>query len=235
MSLLKLRWVDKKNKTTALKFKVRRVVNAGYTGRDTASVKAHIAELEKEGIAPPSSVPMIFPVMRQNITQNDKIEVAGDKTSGEVEFVLLLYEDEIFVSVGSDHTDRTVETFSIPISKQVCPNVMASSVWRFRDVQSVWDDLILQSWVRENDGDQEILYQKATLGSLLRPKNLIEFIKTCIKDGDLQGLVIYSGTIPILTPKMIYGTYFRSELINPHQKRTITCGYRIKKMDYLTV
>lgn len=235
MNLLNLQCVDKGNKTTPVSFKMRRVVNAGYTGRDTASVKAHIAELEKEGITPPSSVPMIFPVMHQNVTLDDEIEVAGDKTSGEVEFVLLLDQDEIFVGVGSDHTDRTVEAYSIPISKQVCPNVMAPTVWRLRDVQEVWDDLILQSWVRENEEDQNILYQKATLDALLSPENIIDYIKTNIADGDYRGLVIYSGTIPILTPEMIYGTYFCSELINPHQKQTISCRYRIQRIDYLTV
>ncbi|NIQ18355.1 MAG: DUF2848 domain-containing protein, partial [Candidatus Aenigmarchaeota archaeon] len=79
--------------------------------------KAHIEELRREGIPPPPSVPMLFPVLSHNITTAGQIQVVGSRTSGEAEFVLLLDGENIFVGVGSDHTDRDLERHSIMKSK----------------------------------------------------------------------------------------------------------------------
>ena len=35
----------------------RRMINAGYVGRDQATVRQHIEELQREGVAPPPSIP----------------------------------------------------------------------------------------------------------------------------------------------------------------------------------
>ena len=77
------------NRSETIQFKIERMINAGYVGRDRQAVVDHIEELSKEGVPPPPSVPMIFPVLCHNITTADKIEVVGRKTSGEVEFALL--------------------------------------------------------------------------------------------------------------------------------------------------
>lgn len=50
-------------------------------------------------------------------TTDDEVTVISDKSSGEVEYVLLCQGDEIWVTAGSDQTDRAVETKSIPASK----------------------------------------------------------------------------------------------------------------------
>lgn len=234
MTILNLKLIEK-DRTAVLEFRVRRIVNAGYAGRNSEAVRAHIAELEKEGVAPPASVPMIFPVLSHNVTTADCIEVAGSKTSGEVEFVLLMDGDEVYVGVGSDHTDRELETYSIPISKQVCPNVLSGTVWRLQEVEDRWDSLILRSWVRETSDGDDVLYQKDFLTAILPPRELIDVVKDKIPDGDLSGLLIYSGTIPVLTPGLFYGGYFRSELIDRQLNRELTCSYRVSKLDYLTV
>src|SRR5262249_13195925 len=92
-----------------LSFRVRRMLNAGYVGRAQAAGRAQLEELRREGIPAPAQVPMLFPVLSDNITAADRIEVVGDRTSGEVEYVLLFTAEEIFVGVGSDHTDRELE------------------------------------------------------------------------------------------------------------------------------
>src|SRR5262245_27490210 len=89
-------------RSVPLEFPVRRLINAGYMGRDQASVKAHIEELRHEGILPPPSVPMLYPLTADNLTTAEQIEVLGGNTSGEVEYVLFLVEDDILVGVGSD-------------------------------------------------------------------------------------------------------------------------------------
>jgi len=218
-----------------LSFEVRRMVNAGYVGRNLEAVKAHIEELRREGITPPPSVPMLFPVLSDNITTGNEIEVVGSKTSGEVEFVLLLHREDIFVGVGSDHTDRDLERQSIIKSKQICPNILSRKVWRYKEVQPRWDELLLQSWVKRDHGDEEILYQKAYLGSLLSAADLLELVESKMDDWSdgKQGLVIFSGTVPILTKDFMYGSSFRGELIDSRLNRMLTCDYRIKKLDYL--
>jgi hypothetical protein len=219
-----------------MKFQVTRMVNAGYVGRNLEAVEAHIEELRREGVTPPPSVPMLFPVLSDNITTGNEIEVVSSKTSGEVEFVLLVHREDIFVGVGSDHTDRDLERQSIIKSKQICPNLLSRKVWRYKEVEPRWDELLLQSWVRRDHGDEEILYQKASLGSILSAANLLELVKSRMDDwlDGKEGLVIFSGTIPTLTKDFIYGSSFRGELIDSRLNRMLTCDYRIKKLDYIS-
>jgi hypothetical protein len=221
------------NRPETIEFKVKRMINAGYVGRDRQAVAAHIEELGREGVPPPPSVPMIFPVLSHNITTNEQIEVIGHKTSGEVEFVLFLNSGKIFIGVGSDHTDRDIERHSIIKSKQVCPNVISKQVWNYDDVKTGWDDLIMQSKVKITDAGETILYQKAPLGSIISATELMNLAKLKIVDGMDDGLVLFSGTLPVLTDEIIYSTHFRCELIDPHLERVLTCEYRVNMLDYL--
>ena len=52
-----------------------------------------------------------------------EIEVSGPDTSGEVEYVLVQRPDGLWVTVGSDHTDRKAETVGVSLSKQLCAKV----------------------------------------------------------------------------------------------------------------
>jgi len=232
MKRLDLEVVGGKRSET-MHFEVKRMINAGYVGRDRQAVTDHIEELRREGVPLPPSVPMIFPVGCHNITTAAQIEVVGHKTSGEAEFVLLLDSDRIFVGVGSDHTDRDIERHSIIKSKQVCPNVISKQVWVYDDVKSDWDNLILQSKVKTSGGDQTILYQKAPLGSIISARDLMRLVKSRMIDGMDDGLVIFSGTLPVLTDEIIYGSYFRCELIDQRLDRSLACEYQINTLDYL--
>jgi len=216
-----------------LQFRVKRMVNGGYVGRDVRAVEAHIAELSREGVPAPPSVPMVFPVLSHNITAADRIEVIGNKTSGEAEFVLLLDADDVFVGVGSDHTDRELERESIVMSKQVCQNVVSPQVWKYADVEEGWDDLIIQSCVKPRGADEWILYQKAPLGTIISAGDLMSLVKRAIKDGGTDGLIIFSGTVPILTREMVFGSAFRAELIDARRDRKLLCEYRVIVLDYL--
>ena len=44
----------------ARRFAARRLLVAGYTGRDQAAVDAHVAELARQGVPPPERTPWIF-------------------------------------------------------------------------------------------------------------------------------------------------------------------------------
>ena len=84
---------------------------------------------------------------------SDAVFVQSTQTSGEVEIVIYV-SDKIYIGVGSDHTDRALETVSIPGSKQACVNHLATKFWLWDEIADSWDDCILRSWV---DGR---LYQK---------------------------------------------------------------------------
>jgi hypothetical protein len=217
----------------ALSFPVRRVVNAGYVGRNQQAVRAHIEELAREGVAPPPAVPMLFPLSATCLTADSRIDVIGSRTSGEAEFVLLLDKGQIFVGVGSDHTDRDLETQSIIKSKQICLNVMSAEVWRYDDVRDHWDELVLRSLVREPESGEEILYQEAALGTILNPQALLDLVRSRLRDRDEEGMAIFSGTVPLKKPHPHYGEYFRAELFDPNSANRLTCESHAVKLDYL--
>ena len=217
-----------------LQFGVRRMVNAGYVGRNREAVMAHIEELARLGVAPPPSVPMIFPVLSHNISTSPQIEVVSRKTSGEVEYVLLIDSGKVFVGVGSDHTDRDLEAYSIVQSKQVCANVLSPQVWPYEEVKEDWDRLLIQSWVREGDGKEEVLYQSAPLGAILSAEEMMALVFARVEGGVSDGLVIYSGTVPVLTGEMVCGSRFRCALTRPDSGKALRCEYEVKILDFVS-
>jgi len=61
----------------------------------------------------------------ERVTTAPSVRVRGSHTSGEVEFVLFKTGSGTLVTVGSDHTDRELEKSDVPLSKAVCPKVVA--------------------------------------------------------------------------------------------------------------
>jgi hypothetical protein len=231
MNTLKVK-LDNDGKEEEILFQIKRMVNAGYTGRNQEAVRQHIEELKKEGIPAPESTPTAYEVISKLIYFDPEIEVIGNKTSGEAEFILLCSGEEVYVGVGSDHTDRELESISIIKSKQVCPNVMAPYVWNLRDVRKGWDKMILRSWVVTDKGEK-VLYQEAPLSVMMAPEDLMSFVKNKMEDKRLDGIVIYSGTIPLLREKPNYNNYFEVELYNPANGRRLNCAYHIRVLNYL--
>ena len=213
-------------------FPVRRMVNAGYTGRNQEAVRKHIEELKKEGIAAPESTPTAYEVISKLVYCDDEIEVIGRRTSGEAEFVLLCTQNEVFVGVGSDHTDRDLEVASIIKSKQICPNVMCNRVWRLSQVRSRWDETILRSWVKDPNG-KRLLYQESPLKTMMTPEDLMAFVRGKVDDHKLEGLLIFSGTVPLIPEHTNFGDYFEAELALPGGKQKLSCTYSVKVLDYL--
>lgn len=223
--------LNKKSGTEPLSFSVRRMVNAGFVGRDREAVRRHIEELKKEGVPVPEEVPTLYPVASYLITTGDVLEVVDESTSGEAEFVLLLEGGKIYVGAGSDHTDRDLEASSIIKAKQICPNVISSVVWPYEEVKQVWDALVLRSWVER--GGQRILYQQTKLASIMSAEDIISFVRSKVKDGDLDGTVIYSGTVSALGGKIIYGEGFKVELHNSQTNDSLWCRYKVRLLGYL--
>ena len=224
--------LEEGEKEKEILFTLRRMVNAGFTGRDQARVREHIEELRREGVPAPDSTPTAYEVISRLIYLDDEIEVVGDKTSGEAEFVLLCGEKGIHVGVGSDHTDRELESISIIKSKQICPNIISTHLWDLQTIRGDWDRIMLRSWVKDEKG-KKILYQEAALSTMMTPEDLMDFVKSRMDDRSLEGVALFSGTVPILTEKMIFSPYFETELFNPRTGRRLNCAYRIRTLNYL--
>jgi hypothetical protein len=87
----------------------------------------------------PLSIPAFYRVSTNRLTTDPFIEVSGDRSSGEVEFVLVQFGGHLYVGVGSDHTDRRVETYIVEVAKQMCDEPLAGEVWPFADVDHAYE------------------------------------------------------------------------------------------------
>ena len=225
--------LENKQERRQLAFNYSRLINAGYVGKNQEEVRRHIEELAAKGIPGPKSIPVLFPVVCTALITDSEIEVYGSETSGEVEYVLcIVTEDEVYVGLGSDHTDRHLEETDIPRAKQICPNLMSRTVWRLEEVERHWDDLLMSANVVKDGKD--ILYQEGPLGLLLNPAELMSFVKSKIS-GPLENLIIFSGTMGMLTGEFVFGEKFSAQLIDEKLNRRLELSYDVKPLDYLTV
>jgi len=192
----------------------QQLVIAGWTGRDEAALRRHIKELEEIGVKPPKTTPIFYRVAADLLTTASVIQVSGAETSGEVEFVLLSKPDGLWVTVGSDHTDRKAETIGVSLSKQLCHKPIAKDAWRYDEVKAHWEKLKLRSWA---DGE---LYQDGTVTAMRSPEDLLG--RYALK----PGWAMFCGTLAAkggIRPAKI----FRMELEDPVRKRKLAHEYRI--------
>ena len=190
------------------------LVIAGWTGRDEVALRKHIRELEEIGVKPPKSTPIFYRVAAKLLTTASEIQVSGPDTSGEVEFVLLHKPDGLWVTVGSDHTDRKAETVGVSLSKQLCEKPIARDAWRYDDVKDHWERLVLRSW---SDGE---LYQEGAVTAMRSPEDLLG--RYPLK----PAWAMFCGTLAAkggIRPAKV----FRMELEDPVRKRKLAHEYRI--------
>lgn len=207
---------------------VRHLVMAGWTGRDSASVEAHIAELALLGVARPRTRPIFYHMGNYLISTGADHQVIGTHTSGEVEAVLVSAPSGLFVGVGSDETDRRVEAYNVNVSKQMCPKAIASELWPMSEVADHWDQLELRAWVTR--GAERGLYQEGTVARTMTPADLIAHFTS----GGTQlpaGTVMFMGTIPA-NGKVTGGEGFEIEMHDPVLNRTLKHAIRIHRLPY---
>jgi Protein of unknown function (DUF2848) len=191
---------------------------AGWTGRDKPAVEHHIAELAELGVPRPSKTPLFYRVSASRLTTAAAIE-ATPSSSGEVEPVLLHHSGRLWVGVGSDHTDRDLESHSVAMSKQMCDKPLANSFWAYADVADHWDELMLHSWIIEGDA-REVVYQQGPLAALIAADELISASEPALDDGT----VMFCGTLPAqggIRP----APQFRYQLTDPIRGRSISGCY----------
>ncbi len=198
------------------------LVIAGWTGRDAAAVQAHIQELEQIGVAPPPRTPMFYRVAAGNLTTAPVIEVAGRTSSGEAEVVLVSAGAGLWVGLGSDHTDRSLEKQCVTLSKQICAKPLAMSVWPFAEVADHWDELELSSSVSVEG--QDALYQRGSVAALRAPLDLAEAY--CGNRELAAGTAMYCGTLPA-EGGVRFADRMVLELRDPVLGRTLRHSYMI--------
>lgn len=201
---------------------IKNLVVAGWTGRNLAALEAHIKELEAIGVKRPKSVPIFYRNAVSLLTTAPEIQVAGDKSSGEVEFVLFSLDDGMWLGVGSDHTDRAAETINVTLSKQMCAKPVGPKLWRYDEVKPHWDKLTLRSFV-PGDGNKR-LYQEGPVTNMRSPEELIKLYT----GGDrlAPGTAMFCGTFAVHGGISSSGT-FDMELEDPVLGRKLTHSYKI--------
>lgn len=201
------------------------LVIAGWTARDREDLERHIQELEALGVRRPSTVPLFYRVSASLLAQEESIEVVGPDSSGEAEPVVLSLNGEIWVGIGSDHTDRRLEALSVPASKQACPKPLGRVVWPLNEVEDHWDKLVLRSYIVGPCGRE--LYQE---GSLARLRSAPELIELYANGAVLApGTVMFCGTLPV-RGTLRGAQRFEFELEDPQLGRTLRHAYQVTQL-----
>jgi hypothetical protein len=166
-----------------------------------------------------------MPISSWAVLTDNYIGVQRPKTSGEVEIVTIVDEnDEVFVSVGSDHTDRSLETIDIPWSKQVAPNVVAPQMWRWNDVKDHWDDIHMESWVI--DQGETVKYQEAMVNEFWTPAEMVQGLRESVTR--VAGAnILFSGTVVSIGEKLRFAESWTIKMTDPVLNRVIEHTYTV--------
>lgn len=205
---------------------IDRSYNLGSATRDADEAVHHQEEVAKSGvrIAFDIPAPRIYPIAPWAITSAASVGVQGHRTSGEVEIVIVVDADgELLVGVGSDHTDRDLERTSIVWSKQACPNILAPTLWRWRDVKDHWD--ACQLWC-DLDGEP---YQRCGVSIFRDPEELVRIVRERAEVPPV-GFAIFSGTYVSVTGELAFGDVWSFGMEDPVLSRRIAHEYRVEHL-----
>jgi hypothetical protein len=209
------------------RIEITTLVIAGWTGRDKAAVEHHIAELAAIGVKPPRVAPCFYRVGANLLTTAGELEVVGEDSSGEVEFVLVSAPEALYVGVGSDHTDRKVEAYGVTVSKQMCPKPIGRELWPLEEVEGRWDSLLLRSHVTREG--RRRLYQEGAVDRMLPPRELLA--RFAGPSGILPaGTAMFCGTLAV-RGEIGGGERFEIELHDTVKNRSLRHGYAIRALE----
>jgi hypothetical protein len=210
-----------KGHSERISFDVATLVVAGWTGRDEAALRHHIEELAAIGVPRPSSVTVFYRNATLNVTQTSRLQVLGPGTSGEAEPVVVAHGGRLWLTVGSDHTDRKAETMGIALSKQLCGKPVGSELWLLDDVAGHWDQIKLRAFATI-DG-RRTAYQDGTLAGMRTPADLISRLGKPLSSGS----VMFCGTLAAIGG-IRPASRFEMELEDPVLGRTLRHSYDIE-------
>ena len=209
-------------KTTSLPMQIQPVNESEYTinlnvlkvgcsrnsSRDIDSTKKHISEIVNSGFKMHGPAEIAFK-SRYLLTNASGIEVQGPQTSGEAEFVVFTYAGKIYLSVGSDHNDRSLEIMWTEMlgkvhdtakSKQMVPAVIAPEAWLYDEIKNHWDKIIINSSVTVSN--ELVQYQRYSLSELLDIEYYMGKENWILEEGS----VLFGGSGPLVdsVPDNVY-------------------------------
>ncbi|MGH9194135.1 MAG: DUF2848 family protein [Acidimicrobiia bacterium] len=210
-----------KDLTTAqdIVFTPQRLVIAGLTGRHESENQRHIHEMKAAGIRLESSSPVFFDLPASLVQQTDVLVVPSLESSGEVEPVLFCTPAGWFVGVGSDHTARDMARESVVGGKTACCKPVGRDVIPAGLMIENWDQFELHSSVEGKD------YQKSSLGEM-QPLNEIVDAYQLESKSSTDGLVMFLGTVPMLSGELRYGQDFLARIAGGGI--TLSCRYDVR-------
>ena len=208
-------------------------VIAGWTGRNADAVNHHIEELAAIGVPAPSTVPLYYRVSDLMFTTAPVIQCLDETSSGEAEPTLIDDGTRLYLGLGSDHTDRKLEAYSVAHSKQICPKPMAPVLWDFDDVKGHLDDIRIRSFIRE-DGVW-VPYQDGQIGSIRPLAELVAGSPAAQAGTRLQpGTAMMCGTFAVLSGGVRAATEFRMEMIDDRLGRRIEHVYTMVSLPVIS-
>ena len=212
---------------------IRNGVIAGWTGRNMDAVQHHIDELKAIGVPPPSTVPLYYRVASSLLTTDALIETVDETSSGEAEPVLLDDGANLYLGLGSDHTDRQLETHSVALSKQICAKPVAGTLWLFDEVADHLDEIQIRSFIEENG--EWVAYQSGTLASIRPLADLAAGSPHAEGANRLAaGTAMMCGTFPVLSGGVRPARKFRMEMEDPKLGRRIEHSYEMKPLPVIS-
>jgi len=137
--------------------------------------------------------------------------------------VLVSMEDGIWVTVGSDQTDRKAEAHGVALSKQLAGKVLGRTLWRLEELIGRWDSLVLRAYA--TIGGERMLYQEGNLALMRTPNDLIQRYGAPLR----PGTVMMSGTLNAIGG-IRPGSQFDMRLEDPATERAIAHAYGIVEL-----
>ena len=209
-----------------IEFDLNRLLIVGYSGSNIEKIKEHIKELKEHlGVPEPKKIPTIFECSKELLTTEKEIKFVGNMTSGEVEYLIIKHSNEIYIGIGSDHTDRKLESISVPKAKQICPKPVGDEVWLYKNIKEHWNEIEAESY--QNINGQKILYQKGKLSEILPVEKIILELENRV--GNVEDSIIFSGTVP-LESTFKYGDEFICKIYDKKNNSTLNLNYEINQI-----
>ena len=243
---LDLNVVPLQGPSRSIEVEVKKVGCSRNAGRDKAATQAYLETVRARGYQVHQAADICFRG-RYLLTNENAIEVQGAQTSGEVEFAAAVSGGEIFITVGSDHNDRSLEemetsmlgkVFDTAKTKQLVPGVIGRSAWPYAEVENHWDQIVLKSYVTLEG--HRISYQQFRLADLL---DLNYYLARC-PWLDQDGSVLLGGSGPLVDglPEglyqgqdslggVVFPADFHMEMIDPVLHRKLAHGYSVLPLE----
>lgn len=205
-----------------LSFTPERVYNLGSATVESASAVAHQQEVADVGVQIAFDVPAprVYPMTPSSVTTDEMVGSHHGRTSGEAEIVLLVDGDEMYVGIGSDHTDRELERTSIIWSKQYSPSVLGRRVWSWRYLERHWDDLVVESTV---DG---VAYQSSKASVFLAPPAILDRLaERAVRLP--SSYLVFCGTYTSIDNTIRFGRTWSATLRNTVDGSQLSLSYEV--------